>query len=121
MADGAYVALNGLRTRMAELDRLAADLSNVGTAGYKGEQTSTYGADRLTFDSIMQKATDPTIGQQKIDFAQGEISPTGRDLDFAIERNGFFAVQTPSGVRYTQNGSFERRLDGALVTTDGLP
>jgi flagellar basal body rod protein FlgG len=119
MADGAYVALNGLRTRMAELDRLAADLSNVGTAGYKGEQMSTYGSDRPTFDSVLQKATDPSVGQQRIDFADGEITPTGRDLDFAIERNGFFAVQGPAGVRYTQNGSFERRADGTLMTTDG--
>jgi flagellar basal body rod protein FlgG len=120
MADGAYVALNGLRTRMAELDRLAADLSNSGTSGYKGEHTSTYGADRLTFDTVMRKATDPAIGEQKIDFTQGEISPTGRELDFAIEGNGFFAVQTPAGVRYTQNGSFERLADGSLATTDGL-
>jgi flagellar basal-body rod protein FlgF len=121
MADGAYVALNGLRARMAELDRLAADLSNVGTAGYKGEQTSTYGSDRPTFDTILQKATDPAIGEQKIDFARGETTPTGRELDFAIEGKGFFSVQTPAGVRYTKNGSFERRVDGTLTTTDGLP
>jgi flagellar basal-body rod protein FlgF len=121
MADGAYVALNGLRTRLAELDRLAADLSNVATAGYKGERTSTYGSDRPTFDALLQKATDPAPGELKVNLARGEMTPTGRDLDFAIEGNGFFAIQTPSGVRYTQNGSFERRSDGTLSTTDGLP
>jgi len=120
MADGAYVALNGLRTRLAELDRLAADLSNVATAGYKGERTSTYGADRPTFDALLMKATDPAPGELKIDFARGEMAPTGRDLDFAIDGVGFFAIQTPAGVRYTQNGSFERRADGTLTTTDGL-
>ncbi len=121
MADGAYVALNGLRTRLAELDRIAADLSNVATAGYKGERTSTYGADRPTFDALLQKATDPAPGELKVDLTHGEMSPTGRDLDFAIEGSGFFAIQTPAGVRYTQNGSFERLADGTLATTDGFP
>lgn len=121
MPDGAYVALNGLRTRLTELDRLAADLANVGTSGYKRERTSTHGAERPTFDALVQKATDPTVGTRKIDLHAGEIAPTGRDLDFAIEESGFFAVQTLAGTRYTRNGAFERRADGTLTTADGLP
>jgi flagellar basal body rod protein FlgG len=121
MADGAYLALNGLRTRIAELDRLAADLANVGTAGYKRERTSTFGSSRSTFDTLVQKATDPTMGVRKIDLSSGEITRTGRDLDFAIEGPGFFAIDTPQGTRYTRNGSFERRADGTLTTNDGAP
>jgi flagellar basal body rod protein FlgG len=102
------------------LDSLAADLANVGTAGYKRERTSTHGAERSTFDWLVQKATDPTLGERKIDLQSGEVAPTGRDLDFAIEGPGFFAIETPSGTRYTRNGSFERRADGTLATADGL-
>jgi flagellar basal body rod protein FlgG len=120
MADGVYIALNGLRARLNELDRVAADLSNIGTAGYKGDRTSTYGDVRPTFDAIMQKATDPAIGERKVNLSAGEVSPTGRDLDFALEGKGFFAVQTPAGIRYTRNGSFQRSADGTLKTADGL-
>jgi flagellar basal body rod protein FlgG len=121
MADGAYLALNGLRTRIAELDRLASDLANVGTAGYKRERTSTFGSPRATFDSLIQKATDPTLGVRKIDLSPGEITNTGRDLDFAIQGPGFFVVETAAGPRYTRNGAFERSADGTLTTTDGAP
>jgi len=121
MPDGAYIALNGLRTRLTELDRLSADLANVATSGYKRERTSTRGAERPTFDVLMQKATDPAVGKRAIDLRSGEISSTGSDLDFAIEDAGFFAVETPAGPRYTRNGAFGRRADGTLVTTDGLP
>jgi flagellar basal body rod protein FlgG len=121
MAGGQYLALNGMRTRLDELDRVAADLSNVGTSGYKRERISTHGSERLTFDAVVQKATDPTIGERRIDFANGEIAATNRELDFAIEGTGFFVVETAAGPRYTRNGSFNRRTDGTLVTTDGLP
>jgi flagellar basal body rod protein FlgG len=121
MADGSYLALNGLRTRIAELDRLAADLANVGTAGYKRERTSTFGSSRSTFDSLIQKATDPTMGVRKIDFSSGEVTRTGRDLDFAVQGPGFFVLDTPAGPRYTRNGAFERRADGTLTTNDGAP
>jgi flagellar basal body rod protein FlgG len=121
MADGTYLALNGLRTRIAELDRLAADLANVGTAGYKRERTSTHGSERPTFDMLIQKATDPTMGNRKIDLSSGGVTRTGRDLDFALKGPGFFAVETPFGTRYTRNGSFERGADGTLTTSDGLP
>jgi flagellar basal body rod protein FlgG len=61
------------------------------------------------------------MGVRKIDLSSGEITRTGRDLDFAIEGPGFFAIETPQGTRYTRNGSFERRADGTLTTNDGAP
>ena len=37
MAGGTYAALSGLRTRLEQLDRLAGDIANAKTAGYKAE------------------------------------------------------------------------------------
>ena len=42
MPGGSYSALSGMRMRLEELDRLAADLANVNTVGYKTERSSTY-------------------------------------------------------------------------------
>ena len=49
------------------------------------------------------------------DFSQGTVTPTGRALDFAIQGDGFFAVQTAGGVAYTRNGSFDVDAQGYLV------
>lgn len=119
MAGGHYIALSGMRTRLDELDRLAADIANAETAGYKTERTTDAQADRPRFDVALQTAIDVTAGGRKLNVTAGPMNTTGRDLDFAIEGKGFFVVQTPAGARYTRNGRFSRTEDGALVTADG--
>jgi flagellar basal body rod protein FlgG len=121
MAGGAYAALSGLQARVEQLDRLANDLANAGTSGYKAERTTTVAADRPTFRATLQSAIDVAAGPGRIDFRPGTIEPTGRDLDFAIEGRGFFVIDTPAGPRYTRNGQFSRRSDGTLTTSDDLP
>jgi len=119
MPGASYVALSGMRARLDQLDRLASDIANVGTAGYKGERTSDVQAERSPFDSALQTAIDVTTGSRRLDVTTGSIEPTGRPLDLAIQGKGFFAVETPAGVRYTRNGHFSRGTDGTLITDDG--
>ena len=47
------------------------------------------------------------------------MKTTGNMLDLAVSGEGYFAVQTPQGVRYTRDGSFYRQANGALVTAYG--
>lgn len=119
MAGGHYVALSGMRTRLDELDRLASDLANVGTAGYKAERTGHRNVPRPAFDHALESAIDASLGERKLDARAGAIEPTGRALDIAIEGRGFLAVDTPAGPRYTRNGHLSRGADGALITADG--
>src|SRR5207237_8941724 len=56
MAGGTYSALSGLRTRLAQLDRIAADIANAGTAGYKTERVPTVEARRPDFNQVLQTA-----------------------------------------------------------------
>ena len=122
MPGGAYSALSGMRTRLEELDRLASDIANVGTAGYKTERAATVAAERPSF-----RAGARVGGRRRPPAARGSTSAparsatTGRDLDVAIEGSGFFVVDTPDGERYTRNGSFARRADGVLTTGRRLP
>src|SRR5690606_20891210 len=46
---------------------------------------------------------------------------TGEPLDLAIVGEGFFAVQTEQGVRYTRNGQFTASPTGQLVDQLGNP
>jgi flagellar basal-body rod protein FlgF len=49
------------------------------------------------------------------------MTTTGNELDVALDGRGFFAIDTPAGVRYTRSGSFTRRADGLLTTMQGEP
>jgi flagellar basal body rod protein FlgG len=75
---------------------------------------------RPDFGQVLQTAIDVAAAPGMIDFRNGSIENTGRDLDVALEGRGFFVVDTPGGPRYTRNGQFSRRSDGTLVTADGL-
>ena len=121
MPGGAYSALSGMRTRLEELDRLAADLANVNTAGYKTERSANVASERDRFSSELDSAVDVAMGGTKIDFSPGLIANPGRDLDVAIDGRGFFVVQTPAGDRYTRAGNFVKRSDGTLTTPEGEP
>jgi len=120
MPGGAYSALSGMRMRLDDLDRLAADLANVGTAGYKTERTSTEES-RRAFASALDSAIDVMQGGRKTNFMPGTIASTGRDLDMAIEGSGFFEIETPGGTRFTRAGNFKVQSDGLLTTMEDMP
>ena len=128
MSGSQYIALSGLRARVDDLDRLAADIANVGTAGYKGVREARASARRDLFEATLETAIDTTFGGSRLDTRAGAIASTGRSLDLAVDGAGFFVVQTAGGERYTRNGHFtldaERRLiteDGSLVLGEGGP
>jgi flagellar basal-body rod protein FlgF len=120
MPGGAYSALSGMQTRLQSLDRIAADLANVNTVGYKTERTTRFVAPR-DFSTMLDAAVDVTSGGSRTDLTPGSITNTGRNLDVAIQGRGFFAIQTSAGIRYTRSGNFTRRSDGILSTVDGDP
>lgn len=121
MPGGTYSALSGMQTRLAELDRIAADLANINTSGYKTERAGAFVAERRAFSTALESAIDVTEGATKVDFRSGTIASTGRSLDVALQGNGFIAIDTPAGVRYTRNGSLSRGADGMLTTATGEP
>src|SRR5262245_45841603 len=119
MSGSQYIALSGLRARVDELDRLAADIANVGTAGYKGERDAQAAAARASFDRALETAIDTTFGGRRLDLTPGAIAPTGRPLDVAFDGPGFVVVNTAAGPRYTRNGHFTLDTNRQLVTEDG--
>jgi flagellar basal-body rod protein FlgF len=121
MPGGSYIALSGMRTRLETLDRIASDIANASTVGYKLERSSTVQADRPSFGAELQSAIDVTNGPSRVDIRSGSVASTGRDLDLAIEGSGFLTLDTPAGPRYTRNGHLLRRADGVLASADGNP
>lgn len=121
MAGGYYVALSGMRTRIDQLDRLADEIANASTPGFKGERAGHEKAPRPSFAAAFETAIDVTMGGKRLDTRAGTIVNTGQALDVAIDGNGFLAVETPAGTRYTRNGHLARQSDGTITTADGAP
>ncbi|HET8754819.1 MAG TPA: flagellar hook-basal body protein [Solirubrobacteraceae bacterium] len=127
MDRGLYIAASGMLAEQIRQDQIANDLANASTPGYKADRTS-----QRTFNELLlaNSATGATVGPQstavqvdnvQTDFSARPLRQTGEPLDFAIQGDGFFAVQTANGVRYTRNGQFQLDAQARLVTALGAP
>jgi len=114
-------AASGMRARMESLDMLANNIANAETGGYKTDREfySLYTSAEAFEPGSANPATLPVIEKNYTDYSQGSMRTTSNPLDFGIQGKGFFAVDTPSGVAYTRNGSFQLTAGGMLVTADG--
>ncbi len=114
-----YVTLSRQSGLLSQMDAIANNIANASTTGFKREGT--------LFSEYVARAGDgPSLSigfgnTRVVDLQQAGISATGGSLDFAIEGEGFFMVQTPQGNMLTRAGSFMPGADGTLQTADGFP
>lgn len=123
MDSGYYAAMTGLMARMQALDTAAANLANVETPGYRAEReyfrSTLFGPDARNSQLGQTINNFGVLGGDQLNLGQGALQQTGNPLDLAIEGQGFFAVQTAQGLRYTRDGGFHRSQGGLLVTQAG--
>ncbi len=112
MIDAFYTAAVGATSLQKGFDVIANNIANVSTYGYKGSKSSF--ADLLyTNINKEEEGKSLKVGHgtklEKTDVLhnQGSYQNTGRILDYALEDNGFFAVETAEGTKYTRCGNFE--------------
>jgi len=115
------IALSGLTADSDALDVVGNNLANLNTTGYKDSTVSFYD---LLQSSLAGGSTQIGGGvsapQTERIFTQGSIQTTGGNYDAAIDGNGFFVVQDPTGnTLYTRAGNFQLDANGDLVTTTG--
>jgi flagellar basal-body rod protein FlgG len=117
------VALTAMHQDMDRLDRVALNLANASTPGYKRE----IAAASPFVDALAQAASTAPIDiepvQERpitlIDGRPGTVKSTGQPLDVALTGEGFFEVRTDTGPAYTRDGSFHTDEHGRLVTAQG--
>src|SRR4051812_40887484 len=126
-----FAAVTGLRSHQAFMDVVGNNIANVNTTGYK--TSNVLFEDLLSQELRGAGAPGPNQGGTNpaqvglgvrltgitVNFAQGATQLTGRSTDFAIQGDGFFAVDQGGTRAYTRNGSFSLDANGNLVTADG--
>ncbi len=130
-----WTGTTGMNAQQLNLDVIANNLANVSTPGFKKSradfQDLMYQVMRVPGSQSSADTVSPTgiqIGLgvrpaavQKL-FTQGDLIPTGNELDVAIEGSGFYQVDLPNGeTAYTRAGAFKRDGDGRITTSEGHP
>ncbi len=125
MNSGLYAACAGLLARTQALELAANNLANINTTGYKAQVPTFHSllanaSTNAAADTISEAVNDfGVLGDSRTDSMQGSLEHTGGDLDFAVQGEGWFAVQSGNRTLYTRNGSFHVDADGHLVTVEG--
>ena len=115
-----YLSMAGAKAAMQRQDVLSNNLANVSTNGFRAElqafrsvPVQGSGASTRAF------ALETSIGYSD---APGAITPTGRNLDVAMQGNAWLAVQAQDGTEaYTKAGSLDVNAEGLLVMRNGNP
>jgi flagellar basal-body rod protein FlgF len=127
MERGLYIAASGMVSEMARQDLIANDLANASTPGYKSDRAVQGSFGNLLLQNTQTGAAVGSLGtgarieRQVTDLSAAPIKETGEDLDLAVEGDGYFAVRTAQGVRYTRNGQFSQAANGTLIDQRNNP
>ncbi len=116
------VALSQQMALRRNLDVIANNLANMNTTAFKTESVIF---EEYLMDVETQTGTEQIsyVIDQGVDrnLSQGHHVATTNMLDFAINGDGYFTIETPYGERYTRNGHFILNDQGQLSTKEGYP
>jgi flagellar basal-body rod protein FlgG len=139
---GLYTAAAGMISETTRTNVISNNLANSNTTGFKKDTAvseefkpmlirrinDANQNDVTSFKGFSVGSSAPVVGTLGLgaftseiatDHEQGTMQTTGNPLDAAISGEGYFAVNTPQGVRYTRDGNFYRSATGQLVTGNG--
>ncbi|MBD7909825.1 MULTISPECIES: flagellar hook-basal body complex protein [Clostridium] len=127
-----YTAVSGMIAMENKQNTVTNNMANANTTGYKRENLAT-----KSFKDVLVENKDKILGNNNVTqklgkmslgvaidtvdtaFTQGDLKQTENIGDFAIDGRGFFAIQTPQGVKYTRDGQFRVNNNGNLVNNSG--
>jgi flagellar basal-body rod protein FlgF len=113
-----FLAMTGAKQTEYAQSINSNNLANVSTSGFR--------ADLHSFSSVpidgpgVETRVNAVVDSYGTDFSQGPVATTGRDLDVAVQGDGFIAVQAPDGTEaYTRAGDLRVEAGGLLSTGAG--
>ena len=114
-----YVAMSGAKQNMLAQAINSNNLANISTTGFRADLSAARSMPLYGGSGHPTRVYSMTE-KPGIDFNQGAMSTTGRDLDIAVAGNGFIAVQAADGTEaYTRAGDLNADNTGVLRTGAG--
>ena len=128
-------AATGMEAQQVNIDTIANNLANVNTTAFKRSRANFHDLLYQTLRAPGQSSTTGVVVPSGIQigagarlasvdklFSAGSAIVTERNLDLAVEGDGFFRIQKDDGsIGYTRDGHFDKDNTGRLVTADGFP
>lgn len=114
-------ALSGINSASNGLAVISNNLANSQSVGFKSSRAEF--AD-LFSGAQSSPGNGVRVGAITQDFTQGTITGTGRELDMALDGEGFFILDDPTNKYpsiYSRNGSFKLNNEGVLVNQEDYP
>lgn len=128
-----YSGVSGMKNFQTKMDVIANNIANVNTTAFKSgsvrfqdmlSQTTSSAQSPMEngLGGVNSKQVGLGVKLGSIDtiMTGGALQPTNRELDFAIEGEGFFNVSDGKQTFYTRDGAFYTDYEGNLVTSSGL-
>lgn len=107
-----YNAAVGAYQQQLRMNVQAQNIANINTQGYRAERAAFGELMNRNVDGIdnsrLPKGTGARMIHAPIDFSSRGFTDTGRNFDFAINGDGFFALFDPDTqeISFTRDGSF---------------
>ena len=116
-----YLAMSAGQNIMTAQAIHANNLANANTTGFQSDFAQARSMGLYYGDGLSTRAYALTENPGT-DFNRGSLIETGRDLDMAVEGDGWIAVQAPDGSEaFTRAGSLKIDPLGRLLTGNNLP
>jgi len=113
-----YVAMSGAKQNMLAQSINSNNLANISTTGFRADLAAA--RSMPVFGGGHPTRVYSMTEKPGIDFNQGAMSTTGRDLDIAVAGDGFISVQAQDGSEaYTRAGDLKMDSAGVLQTGAG--
>lgn len=115
-----YIAMTAAKETMLSQAINSHNLANATTPGFRAS-LDAFASLPLSGPGFASRVYAATAGRS-VDFTPGTLQTTGRDLDVAIQGDGWIAVQSPDGSEgYTRAGDLRLDSAGLLTTGSGHP
>ncbi|MDQ2068491.1 flagellar basal-body rod protein FlgF [Natronospira bacteriovora] len=115
-----YLGMTGAKQTMQAQAANSHNLANANTAGFRAD-LHAFAPEPVRGPGYASRVNAVSRGLG-VDFTPGTMQTTGREMDVAVQGQGWIAVQAPDGGEaYTRAGDLRLTANGNLVTGTGHP